>query len=135
MMNVFIFSRTEVTAKEERLNAREKSGVGRHHVFKVAVLRASLTHENLTVVFNNLCFDFTRMLVHQRFERCLTSDDGVTNFFYATGTETVCLARKAEWRRGALVRFEQWTGSPVRPNRLAFGKPFVNTLKRFPGDI
>ena len=134
-MYVFIFSSAKVTTKEERLDAREKSRVSRHHVFKLAVLRASLAHEYLTVVFDDLRFDLTRMLVHQGLERDRAGDHGVANFFYAGWTETVCLAWETEWRCTALVGFEQWTRSPVGPDRLAFGKSLVNGLKSLPGHI
>jgi hypothetical protein len=95
MMNVLVFSGAEVAAKEERLDARVFGGVGGVHVCKLAVLRASLAHDDLSVVFYDLCFDFTGMLVHQRLERSRTGDHGIADFFYASGTKTVCLARKA----------------------------------------
>ena len=68
-MNVFVFGGAKVATKEERLDPFEKRRIGRHHIFELAVLRTSLAHDDLTVVFEDLCFDFTRMLVHQRFER------------------------------------------------------------------
>src|SRR5688500_12746224 len=87
-MYVFIFGGTEVATKEERLDALEKRRIGRHHVFKLAVLRTVLAHHDLTVVFNDLGLDFTRMLVHQSLERNFTADDGVANFLYTSGTKT-----------------------------------------------
>ena len=64
-MHVFIFGGAEVTTKEQRLDALEKRRIGRHHIFKLAVLRTVLAHHDLAVVFNDLGLDFTRMLVHQ----------------------------------------------------------------------
>src|SRR5687767_12529324 len=134
-MNVFVFSGTKVTTKEERLDALQKSRVGRHHVFKLAVLRTSLAHDNASVGFEYLGFDFTGMLVHQSVERNFTGDDGVANLFYTRWTKTVCLARKPQRRCGAFVGFEQGTGSPVGPDGFTFRKPLVNALECFPGDV
>ena len=121
-MNVFVFGGAKVTTKEERLDALEKRRVGRHHVFELPVLRTILSHHDLAVVFDDLRFDLAGMLVHQRLERDRSADHGVANFFDAGWTETIGLAREAKWRSTALVRLEQWTGSPVGPNRFTFGK-------------
>ncbi len=125
-MDVLVFGGAEVAAKEERLDAFEKRRIGRHHVFKLAVLRTSLAHQHLSVVFDDLRLDLTRMLVHQCLERNFAANDRVTNFFYTGGTKAVGLAWKTEWWSGALVRLEQWTGGPVGPNCFAFGQPLVN---------
>jgi hypothetical protein len=59
----------KVATEEERFDAFEERRVGRHHVDELAVLRAGLAHDDLTVLFQNLRFDFARMLIHQRLER------------------------------------------------------------------
>src|SRR5688572_23852515 len=125
-MHVFVFGGAEVATEEERLDAFEKRGIRRHHVFKLAVLRTVLAHHDLTVVFNDLRFDLTRMLVHESLECDLTADDGVANFFYTGGTKTVGLARETKRRSGAFVGFEKWTGRPVWTNGFAFGQPLVD---------
>jgi hypothetical protein len=134
-MNVFVFRGAKVAAKEERLDPFEESWICRHHVFELPVLRAILTHHHLTIVFDDLRFDFARMLVHEGLERNLTTDHGVTNFFDATWTKTICLTWKPEWRRSAFVGFEEWTRRPGRPNRFALGQTLVDRLKRLPGYV
>ena len=64
LMHVRIFGGLKVTTEEERFNPLEKRRVRGHHVDKLAVFRASLAHDNATVLFHNLCFDFARMLIH-----------------------------------------------------------------------
>src|SRR5690349_18581984 len=135
MMNVFVFSGLKVTAEEERLDALEKRGISRHHVFKLPVLRTSLSHYDVAVSFEYLRFDLTGMLEHQRVERHFAGDHCVANFFYAGWTETIGLAWEPEWRSRALVRFEQRTRRPVRANRFTFRESLVDCLKRFPCDI
>src|ERR1044072_4628610 len=98
MVYVFVFGGAKVTAKEERLDALEKRRVGRHHIFELPVLRAILSHHDLAVVFDDLRFDLTRMLVHQRLERNRTADHGVANFFYAGWTNTAGFAWETKWR-------------------------------------
>ncbi len=61
---VFVFGSAEVTTKEERLDAPQKLRVGRHHIFKLPVLRTIFAHYNLAVVLDDLSFDFAWMLVH-----------------------------------------------------------------------
>ena len=68
-MNVLVFGGFKVTTEKERFDAFEKRRIGRHHVDKLAVLRAGLSHHDLAVLFDDLCFDFARMLVHQSLER------------------------------------------------------------------
>src|SRR6185436_11069254 len=92
VMHVFVFSSAKVTTEEERLDALEKRRIGRHHIFEFAVLRTGLSHHYLTVVFNDLGFDLTGMLEHQRFERHRAGDHRIANFFNAGRTETVSLA-------------------------------------------
>ena len=134
-MNVFVFGGAEVSTKEERLDPFEKCRIGRHHIFESSMLRTILAHDDLTIVFENLCFDFTGVLVHQRFERRLSGDYSVADFFYTGWTKTVGLAREAEWRSTAFIGFEEWTRSPVWTYRFTFGKALVYRLKRFPGDV
>src|SRR5215213_774783 len=134
-MNLFIFSGTKVTTEEERLDPLEKRGIGRHHIYKFTVLRTSLSHHNLPRVFDDLRFDLTRMLEHQGFERNVTADHRIANFFYAGWTKTIGLAWETKWRSSSFVRFEKRTRRPVRANRFTFGKPLVNGLKRLPCNI
>src|SRR6185295_9377626 len=121
MMNVFVFSGLKVTTEEERLDALEKRGISRHHIFKLPVLRTRLSHHDIAVSFENLRFDLTRVLEHQRVERHRAGDHRIANFFYAGWTETIGLAWETKWRSRALVGFEQRTGRPVRANRFTFG--------------
>ena len=99
------------------------------------MLRASLAHDNATIVFNDLCFDLTGMLVHQRFERNLAGDDCIADFFYTTGTKTIGLARETQRWSAAFVGLEQWTRRPGGPDGLTFGESLVDGLECFPGDV
>ena len=56
MMDVLVFSDAEIASEEEGFDALEKRGVGRHHINELAVLRASLAHYNLAVLFDR-CFE------------------------------------------------------------------------------
>src|SRR5687768_10741753 len=105
-MDVGVFSSAEVASKEKRFNPPEKRRVSCHHVNKLAVLRAGLAHDHLSVLFHNLRFDFARMFVHQGLESGFAADDRVANFLDAMWTKAVGLAREAERWRGALVRFQ-----------------------------
>src|SRR6266550_1666584 len=134
MLDVPIVCCLEVASKKQRFNALEKRRVSCHDVNKLAVLRTSLAHNNLSVLFNYLSFDFARMFVHQRFERGLAADDRVADFFHAARTKAVGFARKAERRRASLVRFEKWPRRPGGTNGFAFRKTFVDGLKGFPGN-
>lgn len=126
MMDVLVFSDAEIASEEEGFDALEKRGVGRHHINELAVLRASLAHYNLAVLFDDLRLDFTWMLVHQSFERRLAGNYRVANLFYAGGAQTVSFAWETKRRSGAFIRLQQWTRSPLGMNRLSFGQSFVN---------
>ena len=89
------------------------------------MLRTILAHHDLTVVFKDLCFDFTRVLVHQRLERHLTGNHRVANFFYAGWTKTIGFAWETQWRSTAFVGFEQRAGRPARTYRFTFRKALV----------
>src|SRR5215813_14701254 len=125
-MNVFVFSSAKVTTEEERLDALEKRGIGRHHVFKLPVLRTRLSHHDVAIRFKYLGFDLTGMLEHQGFERHRAGDHRVANFFYAGWTETIGLAWETKWRSRAFVGLEKWTRRPVRANRFTFRKSLVD---------
>jgi hypothetical protein len=64
-MDVRVFRRAKIAPVEQRLDAPQKFGTGRHHVNELAVLRARLTHDDAPVLLDDLRFDFARMLVHQ----------------------------------------------------------------------
>src|SRR5687767_14416484 len=100
MMNRLIFRYAKVATKKEGFNTLEEGRVGGHHVYELAVLRTGLTHYDLAVLFNDLCFDLTRMFIHQGFERGLARDNSSSNFFHTGWTEAVSFARKPK-RRGA----------------------------------
>src|SRR6266516_103010 len=135
MMYVRIFSDTKVTTKEERFDTLEKSRVGGHHIGKLAMLRASLAHDDAAIFFQNLCFDFAGMLVHQRLERCLARDHSVANFLNATRTEDVGLSWEPKRRRGTFVGFQKRPRRPFWPHTFAFGQQGIDRLERFPGDV
>src|SRR5215510_5493660 len=103
VMNILVFGGAEVATEEERLNPLQKSRISRHYVFKLPVLRAVLSHHYLAVSFENLRLKLTWMLMHQGFQRNLTRDNRIADFFYTGRTETVCLAWKTKRWRAAFV--------------------------------
>src|SRR5438067_2268153 len=135
LVHMRVFGGLKIATKEKRLDALEKRRIRSHHVYELAVFRASLAHDDLAVLFDNLCFDFAGMLVHQRFERSRAVDHGCANFLHAARAKRICLARKTERRRGSFVRLQKRTGCPIRANSFAFRQTFVNGLKSLPGNI
>ncbi len=134
-MHVRIFGGFKVAAKKERFNPFEKRRIGGHHINKLAMLRTGLAHDDLAALFHNLCFDFSRMFIHQRFERGDAVNHRRAHFFNAARTKRICLSGKTQRRRRTFVGFQERAGRPLRPNRLAFGQPLVDGLKSFPGDV
>src|SRR5437588_3028305 len=120
-MHVRIFGYLKVTAKKERLDALEKRWVSGHNVHELTVFRADLTHDDLAVLFHNLCFDFSRMFIHQRLKWRRAVDDRGTNLLNTARTKGIGFSRKAEGRRRAFVGSQERAGRPLRPHRLAFG--------------
>jgi hypothetical protein len=86
-MHVLVFRRAKIAPVKKRLDASQEVRAGRHHVNELAVLRAGLTHQNAPVLFDDLRFDFTRMLVHQGFERRLAGDHCLAHFLDAGGAQ------------------------------------------------
>ena len=105
LVNVGVFSGAKVATEEERFNSFEEGRIGSHHVRELAVLRASLAHNDLAVLFENLRFEFAGMLVHQRLERRFASNHGGAHFLHAARTKRVSLSGKTKWRRGSFVGF------------------------------
>ena len=135
LMHVRIFGCLKVTAKKERLDPFEKRRIGGHHINKLAMFRTGLAHDDLAVLFHNLCFDFSRMFIHQRLKWRRAVDDRGTNLLNTARTKGIGFSRKAERRRRAFVGFQERAGRPLRPHRLAFGQALVDGLKSFPGDV
>src|SRR5215204_3488542 len=125
-MNVFVFSYFEVPTKEERLNSFQEGWISSHYVDKLAVLRASLSHHDLTVLFDDLGFDFARMVVHQCLKCDFSTDYCISDFFYTGWAETISFAREAKRRRRPFVGFEKRTRRPVWANRFTFRESLVN---------
>ena len=74
----------DVAAREALFQVPEEGRVDGHHVFKVAVLRAILHHQDLAVALDNLRLDLADFLVQQDFVRQLTVDDLLADFRNAT---------------------------------------------------
>ena len=62
VVELFVVVCADVTAREDVLQMIEERGVHRHHVFKVAVLRAILHHQDLAVALDDLRLDFANLL-------------------------------------------------------------------------
>src|SRR5207244_7887705 len=71
LVNARIFRGAKVATEEERFDSFQERRISRHHICELAVLRASLAHDDLTIFFQNLGLKFTRMLMHQSLERSL----------------------------------------------------------------
>jgi hypothetical protein len=134
-MNVRVFGGAKVTTEEERFDSFKKSRIGRHHVCELAMFRASLAHDDLAILFQNLCLDFARMLVHQGLKRGLTRNDRIANFLDATRAQAIGLPRKTKRRGGALIGFQKRFSRPLWANRFTFGQAFVDRLKDLPRGI
>ena len=134
-MHVRIFGGLKVATKKERFDALEKRWISGHYVYEKPMFRAGLTHDDLAVIFHNLGFDFSRMFIHQRFERGGALNHRRAHFFNAARTKRICLSGKTQRRRRTFVGFQQRARRPLWPNRLAFGQPLVDGLKSFPGDV
>ena len=106
LVDVRVFRSAKVTAKEKRFNSFEERRVGGHHIGKLAVLRASFAHDHLAILFENVCFDFARMRVHQIFQGRSPVDDSVAHFFHTTWAKRICLSGKTKRWRAAFVRFQ-----------------------------
>src|SRR5205085_93878 len=116
-------------------DAFEEARVGRHDVFELAVLRASLLHEDLAALFVNLRPDLAGVRVHQSLKRRLATDDRVADFLDAARAQGVGLAREAERRRCALVGFQKRPRRPLGPDGLAFGQARVEGLEDLPRNV
>ncbi len=101
-MDVFVFSSAKVASEEKRFNPLEKRRISCHHVNKLAVLRTGLAHDDLSVLFHDLRFDFARMFIHQGFERGFAGNHGVANFL------------DAAWDKDCRFRVESPAAAQVR---------------------
>src|SRR6266851_4957260 len=135
VVHVRIFGCPEVTTKKERFNALEKGRIRGHYIDELTMLRAGLSHHDLSVLFQNLGFDFAGMLIHQRLESRFSGNHGVADLFDATRAEAVSFAGKAKRWRTSLVGLQQWSWSPCGPYCYAFRESAVNTLESLPGKI
>ena len=84
-----------------------ESGVDRHHIFKMAVLRAILHHQNLAVARDNLGLDLAHFLVAQNLDGQLAVDNFGADFRNALRAERIRGAGPAEWRLLLFPRLQQ----------------------------
>src|SRR6185503_10902439 len=85
---------------------RKEFRVHRHQVFKMTVLRAIFDHPDLTVAFDDLCFDLTDLFIDQRRNVTFTADDLFPRLDNAVWAERIGLPRKPKRRLGFLPRLE-----------------------------
>ena len=133
LVQAFVVVRGNVAAGELALNPLQETGVHRHQIFIVAVLRAVLDHPDLTVALHDLRFDFADLFVHQVAPVLIAFDDGFARFLDTCRAERVCLAWKAKRRLGLFPGLQQRFIGPLRRSRR-IGIALVKILNGIEGD-
>ena len=80
----------------------EELQVHGHHIFKVAVNRAVLYHQDIAVALNDLRLDLADLLIQQNLMRQLAINDLLADCRNALRTKRVGAARPAQRRLGLL---------------------------------
>ena len=114
VVELLVVVRADVAAGEALFQMLEERRVDGHHVFKVAVLRAVLHHQDLAVALDDLRLDFANLLVQKDFVRQLAVEDLLANFRDATRAQGVGLARPAERRLRLFPGLQQRLIGPFR---------------------
>src|SRR5262249_14839750 len=104
---VLVVVRADAAAREGLFQVAEYLRVNGHHIFKMAVDRAILDHQNLSVALNDLSFDLSYPLVTQDVHGKLAVKDSLADLRDALRAQAVGGPRPAERRLGLLPGFEQ----------------------------
>jgi len=117
MMQLLVIVGADIAARKNLFQVLEEVGVDGHHVFKVAVLRTVLHHQDLAVALDDLRLDLARLLVHQDLDRQFAVDDLLANLGNALGAERIRGAGPAERGLRLLVRLEERLVRPLGRER------------------
>src|SRR5262245_10817439 len=117
VVQLFVIMRANVTARESFFQVAEHLRVDGHHVFKIAMDRAILDHQNFAVALDDLRLDLAHLLVAQHVHRQFAVQDLLANLRDALRTQAVGSARPAESRLGLFPGFEQRLVRPSRGER------------------
>ena len=92
LMEAFIVVGRNIAAGKLTLDPLQETGVDRHQIFVVAVLRAILDHPDLTVAFDDLSLNLADLFVHEVAPIFVAIDDGFARFLNAGRAQRVGLA-------------------------------------------
>jgi hypothetical protein len=87
--------RADIAARKNIFQMLEELNINGHHVFKVAMERAILHHQDLAVALHNGGFDFAGFFVEQDFMRQFAVDNLLPDFRNALGAQRIRGARPA----------------------------------------
>ena len=104
VVQLLIVVGADVAAGEDLFEMLEEGRVDRHDVFKVAMNRAVLHHQDLAVALDDLRLDLADLLVQKDLVGQLAVDDLLANLWHAARAEGVSGTRPAEGRLLLLVR-------------------------------
>ena len=126
--------RAHIASREALFQVLEERRVDRHHVFKVAVLRAILHHQDLAVALDDLRLDLAHLFVQQNFVRQLAVKNLLANLRYALGAKRIGRARPAQRRLFLLPALLQRLVAPLR-RECVIGADPVQLLKNNPRSL
>ena len=132
VVQLFIIVRANIPAGENIFQMLEEGRIHRHHIFKPAVDRAFLHHQNLAIALDNLRLDLAQFLVEKDLVREFTIHDLLANLRDATGAQGIRLARPAQLGLHFLVALEQRFFRPLgREGRVRFD--LIDFIENGPG--
>ena len=85
IVQLLVIVGADVAAGEDLFEVLEEGGVDRHHVFKVAMDRAVLHHQDLAVALDDLRLDLADLLIEENLMGELAIDDLLTDLRACTG--------------------------------------------------
>jgi len=124
MMQMFVFVRANIAARENFLKMLRELCVNRHQIFEMPVLRAVLDHPNLAVAFHDLGLDLAHFFVHQNVDGQMAIQNLLPNLRYALRTKRIGRAGPTQRRLRFFPGLEQrllrplWDRSIIRSNAV-----------------
>ena len=125
-----------IASGETAFNQARKFRIDREHVFKGAVDRAGLPHDDTAVFLEDLRLDLSGIPVYQFRDVPGTFDDGGPDLLHAIGTQRIGFAWKN--RVSAWIADNSSAAAGRRPCRLEWltlGEPGIHALEDIPGDV
>ncbi len=103
LVKSFVVVRANVAPGKDFFEVLEERRIDGHHVFEVSVFLAVFDHENLSVAFDDLSFDFADSFVQQYFVRQFAIDDLLPDFRNALRAQRIGCSGPAQRRLGLLI--------------------------------